>query len=166
MCYNELSSPSFTDGVECRYVLPQHYLLQLAEKPPTDLPALLSIFRSVPPVIKRRANELLGEIRTAGSRNLDFDWSRKAATSFGQPEGSKTMKVFQSDIHNESGRVPQPPRIEMYLLIAIVQGLLNGLLFRHTHSSACVTYHTRRQTVYSWALTFHRSVEIPEAKLN
>lgn len=105
-CCCELPSPSFTDNVECRYVLPQHYLFQLAEQPPTDLPALLNIFRAVPPVIKRRANELLDEIRAAGSRSVDANWSRKAVTSPGTIEGSKPVKGSESDVHSESGIVP------------------------------------------------------------
>ncbi|KIY69320.1 hypothetical protein CYLTODRAFT_372907 [Cylindrobasidium torrendii FP15055 ss-10] len=48
-----------------RYVLPNHLVFQLAETPPPDLPALLRIFHSPPPVIKRRAKELLEVIREA-----------------------------------------------------------------------------------------------------
>ncbi|KAF9015850.1 hypothetical protein BDZ89DRAFT_435244 [Hymenopellis radicata] len=48
-----------------RYILPNHFLFQLAESPPPDMPALLRIFHSPPPVIKRRARELLDAIRDA-----------------------------------------------------------------------------------------------------
>jgi len=46
-----------------RYVLPNHHLFQLAERPPKDMAALLGMFQSVPPVIRRRAKELLDVIR-------------------------------------------------------------------------------------------------------
>ncbi|KII90883.1 hypothetical protein PLICRDRAFT_39491 [Plicaturopsis crispa FD-325 SS-3] len=46
-----------------RYVLPNHFLFQLAETPPADMAALMSIFQSVPPVLRRRARELLDAIK-------------------------------------------------------------------------------------------------------
>ncbi|TFK69512.1 hypothetical protein BDN72DRAFT_767808 [Pluteus cervinus] len=46
-----------------RYVLPNHHLFQLAERPPNDMATLLTLFTSFPPVIKRRAKELLTVIR-------------------------------------------------------------------------------------------------------
>ncbi|EGN98143.1 hypothetical protein SERLA73DRAFT_91376 [Serpula lacrymans var. lacrymans S7.3] len=51
-----------------RYVLPNHYLFQLAEQPPSDMPALLAFFQHVPPVIRRRAKELLDSVRDAVAR--------------------------------------------------------------------------------------------------
>ncbi|KAK2465781.1 hypothetical protein APHAL10511_002325 [Amanita phalloides] len=49
-----------------RYVLPNHYLFQLAEHPPNDMAALLHKFPSNPPmVIRRRAKELLDVVRDA-----------------------------------------------------------------------------------------------------
>lgn len=91
--------------MECRYVLPQHYLFQLAEQPPNDLPALLNIFRAVPPVIKRRANELLEEIHPGGSGSAGVNGPREAGTDLEQTEGSKTMEDAQSDIQSEAGIV-------------------------------------------------------------
>jgi len=46
-----------------RYVLPNHHLFQLAERPPKDMAALLWMFQSVPLVIRRRVKELLDVIR-------------------------------------------------------------------------------------------------------
>jgi exosome complex exonuclease RRP6 len=57
-----LLCPSLT-FVSLRYVLPNHSLFQLAEQPPADMVALLRVFQSVPPVIRRRAKELLDTIR-------------------------------------------------------------------------------------------------------
>ncbi|PCH40326.1 hypothetical protein WOLCODRAFT_162269 [Wolfiporia cocos MD-104 SS10] len=48
-----------------RYVLPDHYLFVLAERPPADMAALLSIFRPVPQVIRRRSKELFDAIQDA-----------------------------------------------------------------------------------------------------
>ncbi|CCM05603.1 uncharacterized protein FIBRA_07831 [Fibroporia radiculosa] len=48
-----------------RYVLPNHYLFVLAERPPADMAALLSLLHPVPPVIRRRSKELLDAIRAA-----------------------------------------------------------------------------------------------------
>ncbi|KAF8148190.1 hypothetical protein B0H34DRAFT_737252 [Crassisporium funariophilum] len=54
-----------------RYVLQNHFLFQLAEQPPADMAALLSIFRSsVPPVVRRRAKELLDIVREAVKRGM------------------------------------------------------------------------------------------------
>lgn len=44
-------------------MLPNHYLFSLAERTPADMAALLSVFHPVPPVIRRRAKELLDAIR-------------------------------------------------------------------------------------------------------
>ncbi|KAF9068629.1 ribonuclease H-like domain-containing protein [Rhodocollybia butyracea] len=53
-----------------RYVLPNHYIFQLAEQPPADMAAMLRIFHFVPPVLKRRAKELLDVIREALKHHL------------------------------------------------------------------------------------------------
>ncbi|KAF8975376.1 hypothetical protein BDQ17DRAFT_1441539 [Cyathus striatus] len=55
-----------------RFVLPTHFLFQLGEQPPADMPALLQIFKTnVLPVLKRRAKELLDAIRDAVKRSLE-----------------------------------------------------------------------------------------------
>ncbi|KAF8211725.1 hypothetical protein K438DRAFT_1807803 [Mycena galopus ATCC 62051] len=53
-----------------RYVLPNHYLFQLAERPPADMAALLQMFQPVPPVVRRRAKELFEAIRACLQRYL------------------------------------------------------------------------------------------------
>lgn len=53
-----------------RYVLANHYMFQLAERPPADMAALLQMFPSVPPVVRRRAKELLEAIRECLQRYL------------------------------------------------------------------------------------------------
>lgn len=54
-----------TEDESTRYVLPNHYVFQIAERVPADLPALLGIFRPVPPLMRVKANELLDVIRDA-----------------------------------------------------------------------------------------------------
>ncbi|KAJ3805248.1 hypothetical protein F5876DRAFT_91581 [Lentinula aff. lateritia] len=58
-----------------RYVLPNHYLFQLAEHPPADMATMLKIFHFIPPVLKRRAKELLNIIREVIER---YDTSGEA----------------------------------------------------------------------------------------
>ncbi|KAF5374147.1 hypothetical protein D9615_008827 [Tricholomella constricta] len=58
------------DDESTRYVLPNHFLFQLAEQPPVDMAALLRMFHSVPPVIRKRAKELLEVIRDRIRRHL------------------------------------------------------------------------------------------------
>ncbi|OCH91136.1 hypothetical protein OBBRIDRAFT_753802 [Obba rivulosa] len=54
-----------TEDESTRYVLPNHALFALAERPPADMAALLALFRPVPPVVRRRAQELLDTVRAA-----------------------------------------------------------------------------------------------------
>ncbi|RDB15305.1 Exosome complex exonuclease rrp6 [Hypsizygus marmoreus] len=58
------------DDESTRYVLPNHFLFQLAEQPPADMAALLGTFHSIPPVIRRRAKELLEVIRESVRNHL------------------------------------------------------------------------------------------------
>ncbi|PPQ68746.1 LOW QUALITY PROTEIN: hypothetical protein CVT25_012840 [Psilocybe cyanescens] len=54
-----------------RYVLQNHVLFLIAEQPPADMAALLALFRSsVPPVVKRRARELLSVIKDSVKRGM------------------------------------------------------------------------------------------------
>ncbi|KAJ6516485.1 hypothetical protein C8R45DRAFT_960259 [Mycena sanguinolenta] len=53
-----------------RYVLPNHYLFQLAERAPADMAALLQMFQPVPPVVRRRAKELFETIRACVQGHL------------------------------------------------------------------------------------------------
>ncbi|KAJ3988399.1 ribonuclease H-like domain-containing protein [Lentinula detonsa] len=46
-----------------RFVLPNHYLFQLAEQPPGDMASMLKIFHFVPPILRKRAKELLDVVR-------------------------------------------------------------------------------------------------------
>ncbi|RDX45737.1 hypothetical protein OH76DRAFT_1407731 [Lentinus brumalis] len=64
-----------------RYVLPNHYLFSLAERTPADMAALLSVFHPVPPVIRRRAKELLDAIRDAVKQALGAPGAASASVT-------------------------------------------------------------------------------------
>ncbi|KAJ3794444.1 hypothetical protein GGU11DRAFT_689806 [Lentinula aff. detonsa] len=57
----------FFSGLDSQYlnefVLPNHYLFQLAEQPPGDMASMLKIFHFVPPILRKRAKELLDVVR-------------------------------------------------------------------------------------------------------
>ncbi|KAA1473827.1 hypothetical protein DENSPDRAFT_780589 [Dentipellis sp. KUC8613] len=74
-----------------RYVLPNHLVFRLAEQPPADMPALLAAFQSVPPVIRRRAKDLLDAIRAAIKRA--FKEATGAASTSAVPEQHEGMDV-------------------------------------------------------------------------
>lgn len=73
------------------YVLPNHYLFQLAESPPGDMAALLQMFQSVPPVVRRRAKGLLDAIRACVQRHLSK--SQETAPTPSTMESDVVMEV-------------------------------------------------------------------------
>ncbi|KAJ7477037.1 hypothetical protein B0H11DRAFT_1308173 [Mycena galericulata] len=75
------------DDESTRYVLPNHYLFQLAESPPADMAALLQMFSSVPPVVRRRSKELLEAIRACLQRYL----------TKGAPDAAPTVPAAATD---------------------------------------------------------------------
>ncbi|KAI9440380.1 ribonuclease H-like domain-containing protein [Lactarius indigo] len=52
------------------YVLSNRFVFKLVEQPPADMTALLHAFPSTPPVVRRRAKELLDVIRSAVRKGL------------------------------------------------------------------------------------------------
>jgi HRDC domain len=50
-------------SIYTRYVFPNHYLLKLAERPPENMASLKSFFQPMPPIVRKRATELLGVIK-------------------------------------------------------------------------------------------------------
>ncbi|KAM5540062.1 hypothetical protein V8D89_006202 [Ganoderma adspersum] len=73
-----------------RYVLPNHYIFSLAERTPADMAAFLSVFHPAPPIIRRRAKELLDAIRDAVKKALGAPGpassGAEGATSTREPE--------------------------------------------------------------------------------
>lgn len=79
-----------------RYVLQNHSLFLIAEQPPTDMATLLSKFRpTVPPIVKKRAKELLSVITNAVKESLPS--SRLEGTGQIQTD----MEVNDSDKRGE-----------------------------------------------------------------
>lgn len=124
----------------------------------------MNIFRSVPPLIKRRANELLDEIRAGGFRSVDIDGPRKRGIDSEQAEESGPMNDVRGDIDSESG-IFSEGIFCCDVLIGVLQELLRSLLLRHIPSLACVKCHTRRQVACCLVLNSHRYVEVPEVKI-
>ena len=54
-----------------RFVLPNHYLFQIAEKPPADMTALLANFKPVPALVRTKGASLLAAIRSAVQESSD-----------------------------------------------------------------------------------------------
>ncbi|KAI0739418.1 hypothetical protein C8Q80DRAFT_1198600 [Daedaleopsis nitida] len=76
-----------------RYVLSNQYLFSLADRTPADMAAFLSIFRPVPPVIRRRAKELLDTIRDAAKRALSTGTAGQSTADASVERVASTMAV-------------------------------------------------------------------------
>ena len=92
------------DESSFRYVLPTHHLFLLAERAPTTIPDLLSLFGglggvngNIPPVLKRRVGELVAVIKGA----------IEATKPRSSPEGS-TEAVVTSAVVSESETMGPP----------------------------------------------------------
>lgn len=85
-----------------RYVLPNHFLFQLAEQPPADMAALLRIFHSVPPILRRRSKELLDVIRECVKLQLS-----NTSTTLIVPEVPEDDVPMIVDGTEESPKVPK-----------------------------------------------------------
>lgn len=89
-----------------RYVLPNRYLFELADRPPADMAALLSIFRPVPPLVRTKATSLLETIRAAvkeslspktGNDNVDNTKPPEIAQVIPMDEEPSTSEKFSAD---------------------------------------------------------------------
>ncbi|KAF9221508.1 hypothetical protein BS17DRAFT_784858 [Gyrodon lividus] len=81
-----------------RYVLSTHHLFALAERMPTTVPELLSLFGSpgglsggVPPVLRRRAGELVGVIKSA-MEAVEFRFNER----YSRQDGGKDVEMAVS----------------------------------------------------------------------
>ncbi|THU91472.1 hypothetical protein K435DRAFT_780706 [Dendrothele bispora CBS 962.96] len=102
-----------------RYILPNHHLFTLAESPPADVAALLRIFpgTNVPNAIRKRAVELVSDIRAAVKRCLEGEGSSSGQRSINEmneavsDEGREGEKedadVMDVDIQPKSTRDDQ-----------------------------------------------------------
>lgn len=76
-----------------RYVLPNRYLFELADRPPADMAALLSIFRPVPPLVRTKATSLLETIRAAVKESLSPKIGNDSADSTKPPETAQVIPM-------------------------------------------------------------------------
>ncbi|EPQ54765.1 hypothetical protein GLOTRDRAFT_77494 [Gloeophyllum trabeum ATCC 11539] len=94
-----------------RYVLPNHYIFQLAEKPPADMAALLGSFQPVPPVIRRRAKELLDGIKEVVKEALGTSAAKPAAVVTADESGATASAKRDEDdkmVGIEETTAPEP----------------------------------------------------------
>lgn len=87
-------------------MLPNRYLFELADRPPADMAALLSIFRPVPPLVRTKATSLLETIRAAvkeslspktGNDNVDNTKPPEIAQLIPMDEEPSTSEKFSAD---------------------------------------------------------------------
>jgi len=82
-----------TPSLFSRYVLQNHSLFLIAEQPPADMASLFTLFKpSVPPVVKRRAKELLMIIAEAVKKSLS-----STQPNVTESETSNTIQIEQVD---------------------------------------------------------------------
>ncbi|KAI0060351.1 hypothetical protein BV25DRAFT_1917713 [Artomyces pyxidatus] len=81
-----------------RYVLSNHFLFQLAERPPPDMAGLLATFQSVPPIIRRRAKELLDVVREAVARGLRSQTASEPTVTTTIASGATQVQSMDVDV--------------------------------------------------------------------
>jgi exosome complex exonuclease RRP6 len=87
-----------------RFVLPNHYMFQIAEQPPADMAALMSVFHPVPHVIRVRAKEFLDTIRGAVKQALGPAPSEDAPAQHGATSPhSEDVLSDAMDLNEEGG---------------------------------------------------------------
>ncbi|KAF8652850.1 hypothetical protein AX16_004125 [Volvariella volvacea WC 439] len=104
-----------------RYVLPNHFLFMLAERPPAEMSALLMLFNSVPPVVKRRAKELLEVVRGVVKRSLSSAQAQSQDTTGGDAvmkDGGSRMQV-QATATNADVKVSGQPEGETKMEVEV-----------------------------------------------
>ncbi len=88
------------------YVLPNHYIFQLAERPPADMATLMAIFRPVPPLIRTHAAGLLDVIKavhkSALSKSFTIDVAPQTATEVDNSSERPSANAFIEQQSNSS----------------------------------------------------------------
>lgn len=95
------SQVQFIHSYSLRYVLPNHYLFRLAERPPSDLPGLLAIFQPVPPLVRAKSLELQEVIKNAVQRGT---------VKSQVPPTEATVVINDDEDHNETVRIIGSPQ--------------------------------------------------------
>ncbi|KAF9236464.1 ribonuclease H-like domain-containing protein [Melanogaster broomeanus] len=135
-----------------RYVLPTHHLFLLAERIPTTVPELLSLFGGlggvsggVPPVLRRRAGELVGVIISA--TEVTKSTSDEQRLSQGQGEG---MEMPVPVVAGEESMMDTTTTS----LLAIESTRESRLWAVATSSASSVAAATARSSLFSTKSTF------------
>ncbi|KAI0030263.1 ribonuclease H-like domain-containing protein [Vararia minispora EC-137] len=127
-----------------RYVLSNHHLFALAERPPPDMAGLLATFHTLPAVVRRRAGEMLDVIRTAVKRGLAAQPTvTPAPAAVSMPQTGKTpVQATSSETTDESPTSDAHPTTSLWLpsvplaILAPHSSLLPNATFPTTMSSA------------------------------
>ena len=97
-----------------RYVLPTHHLFLLAERVPTTVPELLSLFGgpggingNIPPVLKRRTGELVAVIKGAMEATKSAS-SPQESTANGRKDAKMVVSTAVEGPEAKSSAVPPP----------------------------------------------------------
>ncbi|KAL5524580.1 RRP6 [Sanghuangporus sanghuang] len=117
-----------TEDESTRYVLPNHYVFQLAERPPADMAALLAVFRPIPPLVRTKATSLLEVIRTAVKEALSKAGNTRDIENAGhlQTTLSDTCKeLLRTSISHEAS-------VHSKKASSSIEGRSSGLWTRHT----------------------------------
>ncbi|KAL5501535.1 RRP6 [Sanghuangporus vaninii] len=100
-----------TEDESTRYVLPNHYLFHLAERPPADMAALFAVFRPIPPLVRIKATSLLEVIRTAvkealtkagKTQNIDIAGHLQTTLSDTCKELLRTSISHEASVHSKN----------------------------------------------------------------
>lgn len=93
--------------VQSRYVLQNHLLFLIAEQPPAEMTTLFSLFKpAVPPIVKKRAKELLSVITEAvraglsSSRFKDSETSSQSMTVANGSDKKDDVMMLDTAIQN------------------------------------------------------------------
>ncbi|KAG5642308.1 hypothetical protein DXG03_003028 [Asterophora parasitica] len=155
------------DDESTRYVLPNHFLFQLAEQPPADMAALLRIFHSVPPVIRKRAKELLDVIRDRVKRHLSSTTTVEVAEKASTPAPTTTTEVPAQP----EPALPNPSTLTLWNRTsssnaAASSSSLLGSNFRRTNQVATSSFSTSKSSLFGNTTNSHPPSAKPSAKLS
>ncbi|KAE9407816.1 hypothetical protein BT96DRAFT_954400 [Gymnopus androsaceus JB14] len=117
-----------------RYVLPNHYIFQLAEQPPADMAAMLRIFNFVPPVLRRRAKELLDVIREAVRKHLSSEQEKPPPDVPAADSIEETIDVQQESLPSPLSKYRSIKPLENQSTISAPQSALFGRTMPLAHS--------------------------------
>jgi exosome complex exonuclease RRP6 len=87
----------------CRYVRSNRFLFKLVDQPPPDIAALMHAFPSTPPVVRRRAEELLDVIRGAVRKGLSVPAAPVVPSEEAMPEFKEEVECAALALRRHRG---------------------------------------------------------------